>query len=46
MKLYIWGTGCGAGDLVDRWFDAAEIEAFIDSQPSGASFLGRRVLRP
>ena len=46
MKLYIWGTGCGAGDLVDRWFDPAEIEAFIDSQPSGASFLGRRVLRP
>ena len=46
MKLYIWGTGCGAGDLVDRWLDPASVTAFLDSDPACDRFLGRPVLRP
>ena len=46
MKLYIWGTGCGAGDLVDRWFPGEKIEAFIDGEKPGGLFLGRKVLSP
>ena len=46
MKLYVWGTGCGAGDLADRGLDASLVTAYIDSAPAAASFLGRPVLRP
>lgn len=46
MKLYIWGTGCGAGDLADRGLDVSGICAFLDSAPMTDSFLGRPVLRP
>lgn len=46
MKLYIWGTGCGAGDLIDRWLDPANVTAFLDSVPTADRFLGRPVIRP
>ena len=46
MKLYIWGTGCGAGDLVDRWLDPASVTAFLDSDPTCDRFLGRPVMLP
>ena len=46
MKLYIWGTGCGAGDLVDHGLDVSRVCAFLDTAPVSDSFLGRPVLRP
>ena len=46
MKLYVWGTGCGAGDLVDRGLDPARVTAFLDGESRGGSFLGRPVLPP
>ena len=46
MKLYIWGTGCGAGDLADRGLDVSGVCAFLDSAPVSDSFLGRPVERP
>ena len=46
MKLYIWGTGCGAGDLADQGLDLSQVCAFLDSAPVSDSFLGRPVLRP
>ena len=46
MKLYIWGTGCGAGDLADHGLDMSQVCAFLDSAPVSGSFLGRPVLRP
>lgn len=46
MELYVWGTGCGAGELADRGLEAARVTAFIDSDPVSESFLGRPVLRP
>ena len=46
MKLYIWGTGCGAGDLADHGLDVSEVCAFLDSAPVSDCFLGRPVLRP
>ena len=46
MKLYIWGTGCGAGDLADQGLDLSQVCAFLDSAPVSGSFLARPVLRP
>lgn len=46
MKLYIWGTGCGAGDLADQGLDVSKVCAFLDSAPASDSFLGRPVLHP
>ncbi len=46
MKLYVWGTGCGAGDLIDRGLDPALVCAFLDSEAVSGSFLGRPVLPP
>lgn len=46
MKLFIWGTGCGAGDLADQGLDLSQVCAFLDSAPVSDSFLGRPVLRP
>lgn len=46
MNLYVWGTGCGAGDLLDSALDPARVTAFIDSEPSSGTFLGRPVIRP
>ena len=46
MKLYIWGTGCGAGDLADHGLDVSGVCAFLNSAPVSDSFLGRPVERP
>ncbi len=46
MELYIWGTGCAAGDLADQGLAPEQITAFVDRNPGGAEFLGRPVLRP
>ena len=46
MDLYVWGTGCGAGELADCGLDVSLVTAFIDSAPAAESFLGRPVLRP
>lgn len=46
MELYVWGTGCGAGELIDRGLDPPRITAFLDGEGRGGSFLGRPVLPP
>ena len=46
MEIYVWGTGCAAGELADHGLEPAQIRAFIDSQPRQSAFLGRPVLRP
>ena len=46
MKVYVWGTGCGAGDLIDRGLEARDICAFLDGEGRGGSFLGRPVITP
>ena len=43
MTIYVYGTGCGAGDLVDAALPAERVEAFVDRE-GGASFLGRPVI--
>lgn len=46
MSIYVWGTGCGAGELVSAGLAADRIAAFIDNHPFGPTFLGRPVLVP
>ncbi len=44
--IYIWGTGCGAGELLARLPQGVEIAGFVDSFPMGDSFMGRPVIKP
>ena len=43
MKIYVYGTGCGAGDLVDEALPTERIAAFVE-EAGGGSFLGRPVI--
>jgi len=46
MGIYVWGTGCGASELIEAGLETARIEAFVDSFPMGETFLGKPVLLP
>lgn len=46
MGIYVWGTGCGASELIEQGLALERIEAFVDSFPCGVSFLGKPVLLP
>ena len=46
MEIYVYGTGCGAGELVDTVLPAGRIAAFVDSSPRSDLFLGRPVISP
>ena len=46
MAIYVWGTGCGASELLDQGLALDRIRAFVDNFPSGDSFLGKPVLLP
>lgn len=46
MGIYIWGTGCGASELLEHGLPLQNITAFVDSFPSGDTFLGKPVMLP
>ena len=46
MGIYVWGTGCGASELVEQGLSPDRIAGFVDSFPCGAQFLGKPVLLP
>ena len=46
MSIYIWGTGCGASELLEAGLSLDRVAAFVDSYPSGETFLDRPVLLP
>ena len=46
MGIYVWGTGCGASELIERGMELEKITAFVDSFPMGDSFLGKPVILP
>ena len=46
MGIYVWGTGCGASELMEAGMERSKITAFVDSFPMGDSFLGKPVLLP
>lgn len=46
MAIFIWGTGCGASELIEQGLELDQISGFVDSFPSGDSFLGKPVLLP
>lgn len=43
MKIYVYGTGCGAGKLVDEALPVDRVAAFVERE-GGGSFLGKPVL--
>ena len=46
MGIYIWGTGCGASELLEQGMELERITAFVDSFPGDTEFLGKPVLLP
>jgi len=46
MGIYVWGTGCGASELIEAGLETERIAAFVDSFPMGDVFLGKPVLLP
>ena len=46
MGIYVWGTGCGASELMAQGFSKEAVTAFVDSCPSGGQFLEKPVLLP
>lgn len=46
MAIYVWGTGCGASELIESGLDVSRIRGFVDSFPGGSEFLGKPVLLP
>lgn len=46
MGIYVWGTGCGASELIGAGLAPERITAFVDSFPMGSHFLGRPVFLP
>ena len=46
MGIYVWGTGCGASELIEQGLNLERITAFVDSYPSGEIFLGKPVWLP
>lgn len=47
MDLYVYGTGCGAGELIDGGLDLGALRAFVESAPEPeARFMGRPVISP
>ncbi|MDO4732857.1 MAG: hypothetical protein Q4B50_05000, partial [Bacillota bacterium] len=46
MSIYVWGTGCGASELLEQGLSLERICAFVDSYPMGERFLGKPVLLP
>ena len=46
MEIYVYGTGCGAGELIDSALPLERVTAFVDERPVSDSFLGRPVIRP
>ena len=43
MNIYVYGTGCGAGDLIDGALPAEKVTAFVERE-GGGTFLGRPVI--
>lgn len=46
LGIYVWGTGCGASELIENGLALERIAAFVDSFPGGNEFLGKPVLLP
>ena len=44
MELYVYGTGCGAGELTREALSPERIAAFVESEPTRETFLGRSVI--
>ena len=46
MGIYVWGTGCGASELIERGLTPERISSFVESRPDSMDLLGRPVLPP
>ena len=46
MGIYLWGTGCGAAELLDSVLPVSDIDGFVETVPRSTLFMGKPVCRP
>ncbi len=46
MKIFVYGVGCGAGELLDTALPVGRVTAFVDGNKTAESFMGRPVITP
>lgn len=46
MGIYVWGTGCGASELLEQGLELDRVCGFVDSFPCGETFLKKPVMLP
>ncbi len=46
MGIYIWGTGCSAGEAIRQGLKLDKITAFVDNFPVQDTFMGKTVIKP
>lgn len=46
MKIFVWGTGRLVGHILDVYIPLKEVYAFIDSNPTETTYLGKKVMTP
>ena len=44
MEIFVYGTGCGAGELIREALKPERITAFVETEPTRETFLGRPVI--
>lgn len=46
MKIFIWGTGRAAGNIIGKYIDLELIEGFIDNAEDKKEYMGKNVFSP
>lgn len=46
MRVYVWGTGRGCGNVIGRYLKLDEFDAFVDNDISKEEYMGKEVIRP
>lgn len=46
MGIYVWGTGCGASELLEQGLELDRVCGFVDSFPCTETFLKKPVMLP
>lgn len=46
MKLFIWGTGRAAGNIIGKYIDLNLVEGFIDNAEDKKEYMGKSVFSP
>ena len=46
MRVYVWGTGRGLSNVIGKYLETDEFDAFVDNDISRKEYMGKEVIRP